>query len=116
MCVKFQVVPDSLSTVAIMEAATEPPYSVLVILPGQVRHATFQTALVVQTATHMARVSHPPQTVTHQNATARKDGWASLVKNPAYLGLQLVIIFASVTTATMELPVTCCARITVHCV
>ena len=115
-CVKSQVVPDSLLTVVIMEAVTRRPFSARAILPGRVWHATFQTALVAQTAMRMVRVWHPQQTVKHQSATARKDGWALLVKNPANLGLQLVSIFASVTTAIMGLPVTCCAQTIVLCV
>ena len=76
MCVKSPAAPVSLLIVVNTEAATKPPYSAHAILPGQVRHATFQTALVAQTAMHVVLVSHPPQTVKHQNAIAPKDGWA----------------------------------------
>lgn len=55
-CVKSKVAPDSLLTVAIMEAVTERPGSAGAILPGQVGHATFQTALVPLTAMRTARV------------------------------------------------------------
>lgn len=76
MCVKSQVALDSLLTAVIMEAVTRRSKSAHAILPGQVRHATFQTALAPQTAIHMVRVLHPSKTVKHQNAIARKDGWA----------------------------------------
>lgn len=75
-CVKSKVALDSLLTVAIMEAVTERPVSANAILPGQVRHATFQTALVPPTAMRMARVQHPQQTVKRQSAIVQKDGWA----------------------------------------
>lgn len=74
--VRSKVVLDFHLTVAIMEAVTERPSSANAILPGQVGHVTFRTALVPLTATRMALVLHPQQTMKHQNATAQKDGWA----------------------------------------
>ena len=75
-CVRSKVVPGSHLTVAIMEAVTERPSSANAILPGQVGHATFRTALVPLTAMRMAVVFHPQQRMKHQNAIAQKDGWA----------------------------------------
>lgn len=75
-CVRSKVVPDSHLTVAIMEVVTERPSSANAILPGQVAHATFRTALVPLTAMRVALVLHPQQTMKHQNAIAQKDGWA----------------------------------------
>lgn len=74
--VRSKVVLDFHLTVAIMEAVTERPSSANAILPGQVGHVTFRTALVPLTVTRMALVLHPQQTMKHQNATAQKDGWA----------------------------------------
>lgn len=48
----------------------------------------------------------------HPSAPASRDGWVLLVRNPANLAHQLLIIFASVTIATMGLPVTCSAQTT----
>jgi len=75
-CVRSKVVPDSHLTVAIMEAVTERSSSANAILPGQVGHAIFRTALVPLTVMRMARVLHPQQTMKHQSAIAQKDGWA----------------------------------------
>ena len=114
--VKLQAVLGGHLTVVTTEAVTERRLNVHVFQGGQVLHATFQTAPVIWTVMDVVRVPHPLRTMKHLSASASKDGWVLLVRNPANLAHQQLTIFATVTIATMGLLVTCFAQTTAQIV
>lgn len=115
-CVKLPVVLGGLMTAVIMGLATRQPKPALVIQHGLGPPVTSQTVPVPLTAMVEASVSHPRTTMKHRGVIALKDGWVLPVSYRVNMELQQAIIYACVTRATMGLPVTCSALITLHSV
>lgn len=115
-CVKLPVVLGGLRTAATMGPATRQPKPALVIQHGLGPPVTSQTVPAPLTVMVEAPVSHLRMTMKHRSVIALKDGWVLPVSYLVNLELQQVIIYADVTRATMDLPVTCYALITLHSV
>lgn len=103
-------------TAVTMGLATRQPKPALVIQHGLGPPVTSQTVPVPLTAMVEASVSHPRTTMKHRGVIALKDGWVLPVSYRVNMELQQAIIYACVTRATMGLPVTCFALITLHSV
>lgn len=103
-------------TAVTMGLATRQPKPALVIQHGLGPPVTSQTVPVHLTAMVEASVSHPRTTMKHRGVIALKDGWVLPVSYRVNMELQQAIIYACVTRATMGLPVTCSALITLHSV